>query len=99
MYAMPDLGDIYRTNITQQIVERLEAFIAQETLDFYKHMVVDVDSGRLVERFIDLRVFAFQDASGNVTVPPGGLTRVSSEGTRITNNSSGGMCKPTWVVQ
>ena len=35
---MPDLGDIYRTNITQQIVERLEAFIAQETLDFYKHM-------------------------------------------------------------
>ena len=37
-------------------------------------MVVDVDSGQLVERFIDLLLFAFQDASGNVTVPPGGLT-------------------------
>ena len=99
VYVMPDLGTVNRTSITQQIIERPEAFIAQETLDFSKHMVLDVASGQLVERFIDLRVFAFQNESGNVTVPPGGLTRVSSGGTRITNNSSGGMCKPTWVVR
>jgi uncharacterized circularly permuted ATP-grasp superfamily protein len=99
VYVMPDLGTVNRTSITQQIIERPEAFIAQETLDFSKHMVLDVASGQLVERFIDLRVFAFQNENGNVTVPPGGLTRVSSGGTRITNNSSGGMCKPTWVVR
>ena len=44
-------------------------------------------------------VFAIQNGNGEVTVFPGGLTRVSDSSGRITNNSSGGACKPTWVVR
>jgi uncharacterized circularly permuted ATP-grasp superfamily protein len=44
-------------------------------------------------------VFATQGADEEITVFPGGLTRVALEGGRITNNSTGGLCKPTWVVR
>ena len=47
----------------------------------------------------DLRVFAVQNGHGEVTVFPGGLTRVSEPNSRVTNNSSGGSCKPSWVVR
>ena len=99
VYVMPDLGPTHKTRVTHHILENPEAFIAQETLDFSNHMVFNNETGRLEPRYIDLRVFAIQDGNGNVTVLPGGLTRVALAGGRITNNSSGGLCKPTWVVR
>ncbi|MDA1189669.1 MAG: circularly permuted type 2 ATP-grasp protein [Chloroflexi bacterium] len=99
VFVMPDLGDVYRASAARRIMEDPEAFIAQETLDFSKHMILDAETQTLEERFIDLRVFSMQDGNGKVTVPPGGLTRVSSPKSRITNNSSGGLCKPTWVLR
>lgn len=98
VYIMPDLGSAYRTGLAKQIVEKPQAFIAQDTLEFSKHLVFDEFSQRFEERYIDLRVYAVQDGEGNVTVFPGGLTRVAQNGNRITNNSSGGLCKPTWVA-
>ena len=72
--------------------------VAQEALDFSRHVVLNERTGMLEPRHVDLRVFAIQDADGEVSVFPGGLTRVALEGGRITNNSSGGLCKPTWVA-
>ena len=99
VYVMPDLGPERRTQVAQGILEDPDAYIAQDTLDFSKHMVFNDATGALEPRHIDLRVFAIQDGNGKVTVFPGGLTRVARPGGRITNNSSGGLCKPTWVVR
>ena len=98
VFVMPDLGPAYKTRVTHSILENPEMFIAQEALDFSRHVVLNERTGMLEPRHVDLRVFAIQGADGEVTVFPGGLTRVALEGGRITNNSSGGLCKPTWVL-
>jgi uncharacterized circularly permuted ATP-grasp superfamily protein len=98
VYIMPDLAPAERTAARQALCARPEAFIAQEMLEFSRHLVFDEAERDFSERYIDLRVYAVQDGFGNVTVFPGGLTRVAKHGTRITNNSSGGACKETWVV-
>ena len=99
VFVMPDLGVAYKSRVAQTILENPQMFIAQETLDFSQHMVFNDANGNLEPRYIDLRVFAVQDGNGRVTVFPGGLTRVALAGGRITNNSSGDLCKPTWVVR
>ena len=98
VYIMPDLTATQRDAAKRALKATPEAFIAQEMLDFSRHLVFSDDELAFDERFIDLRVYAVQDALGNVTVFPGGLTRVAKQGTRITNNSSGGACKETWVI-
>ena len=99
VYIMPDLGGEFRTSLTRNIIEQPRRFIAQETLDFSRHLIFDEETGEFEERYIDLRVFAVQNGRGEATAFPGGLTRVSRANSRITNNSSGGLCKPTWVVR
>ena len=94
----PELDAKQRAAIEVKLNERPEEYIGQEMIDFSKHLVFDHDSGSFIERHIDLRVFSLQDGNGVVTVPAGGLTRVSPSEDRITNNSAGGLCKPTWVV-
>ncbi len=99
VFVMPDLGAAYKARVTNNILQNPLMFIAQETLDFSQHMVFNDRSGSLEPRHVDLRVFAVQSGDGSVSVFPGGLTRVALAGSRITNNSSGGLCKPTWVVR
>ena len=99
VFVMPDLGPTYKSRITQNILNDPHMFIAQETLDFSQHLVFNGERGQLEPHPVDLRVFAVQNGYGEVTVLPGGLTRVALAGGRITNNSSGGLCKPTWVVR
>ena len=99
VFILPDLDKGYRSRLAQQLIEQPQVFIAQETLDFSQHLVFDESSGELEERYVDLRVFAVQNGYGEVTVFPGGLTRVSEANSRVTNNSSGGSCKPSWVVR
>lgn len=98
VHVMPDLGAEHRARAARDILERPESFIAQETMDFSDHMVFNERTGALERRHVDLRVFAVQNGRGETTVFPGGLTRVAPPGGRITNNSSGGLCKPTWVA-
>ncbi len=98
VFIMPDLDPTSRAAARRALAEKPEAFIAQEMLDFSRHLVFSDTEMEFEENYIDLRVYAVQDALGNVTVFPGGLTRVAKSGTRITNNSSGGACKETWVV-
>lgn len=99
VYILPDLGGEFRANLARNIIEQPRMFIAQETLDFSRHLIFDEESGSFEDRYIDLRVFAVQNGRGEATAFPGGLTRVSKPNSRITNNSSGGLCKPTWVVR
>ena len=99
VFVMPDLGEGYKARVANNILQNPLMFIAQETLDFSRHMVFNERTGSLEPHHIDLRVFAVQSGDGSVSVFPGGLTRVAQSGSRITNNSSGGLCKPTWVVR
>ena len=99
VFIMPDLGLMYRNRLAQQLIEQPQVFIAQETLDFSQHLVFDDLTAEFGERYVDLRVFAIQNGNGEVTVFPGGLTRVSEPASRVTNNSSGDSCKPSWVVR
>lgn len=99
VFVMPDLGDGYKARVANSILQNPLMFIAQETLDFSQHIVFNEHTGGMEPRHIDLRVFAVQSGDGSVSVFPGGLTRVAQPGSRITNNSSGGLCKPTWVVR
>ena len=99
VFVMPDLGESYKARVTNNILQNPLMFIAQETLDFSQHMVFNEVNGALEPHHVDLRVFAVQSGDGSVSVFPGGLTRVAQSGSRITNNSSGGLCKPTWVVR
>ena len=99
VFVMPDLGEQYRARVANNILQNPLMFIAQETLNFSQHMVFNEQTSSLEPHHIDLRVFAVQSGDGAVSVFPGGLTRVAQTGSRITNNSSGGLCKPTWVVR
>ena len=99
VYVMPDLGEGYKARVANSILQNPLMFIAQETLDFSQHMVFNELVPGLEPHHVDLRVFAVQSGDGTVSVFPGGLTRVAQQGSRITNNSSGGLCKPTWVVR
>ena len=83
----------------RNIIEQPRAYIAQETLDFSKRLIFDESTGSFEERYVDLRVFAVQKGRGEAHAFPGGLTRVANANSRITNNSSGGRCKPTWVIR
>ena len=99
VFIMPDLGGSYHAQLARQIIENPRAMIAQDTIDFSQHVIYDEEAGEFDERYIDLRVYAVQNGHGEATAFPGGLTRVSRAGNRVTNNSSGGLCKPTWVVR
>jgi uncharacterized circularly permuted ATP-grasp superfamily protein len=73
-----------------------ERWIAQEPVLLSTHPTV-VD-GRLQPRHVDLRPFAYCDGR-EVTVAPGGLTRVAlEEGSMIVNSSRDGGGKATWVL-
>lgn len=77
-------------------------YIAQPPLEFSTHVLCGVEEGEFVLRdsYADYRVLALapdpQDPDV-VEVVPGALARVAAPGRRITNISSGGKMKDTWV--
>jgi carboxylate-amine ligase len=71
-------------------------YIAQQTVALSVHPTI-VD-GRLVDRHVDLRPYAFATRD-EVDVVPGGLTRVAWDaGALVVNSSQDGGAKDTWVV-
>jgi uncharacterized circularly permuted ATP-grasp superfamily protein len=86
----------------EDAAERLdepEENIAQEMIALSTHPTVC--DGRIEPRHVDLRAFALVrgDRAEDVTVVPGGLTRVALEaGSMIVNSSAGGGAKDTWVL-
>jgi carboxylate-amine ligase len=82
--ALPGDIDAARRNINRDPTQ----FIAQETLDFFTHVLRD-DAQASAEVFVDLRAFVLP-AIGYLM--PGGLTRV-------VNSTAGGSSKDTLALQ
>lgn len=92
-------GRVFPVRKARNIIEQPRMFIAQEALDFSRYLIFDEESGESDERYLHLRAFAVQSRRREATASPGGLARVSGPDSRKTNISSGGLCKPTWVVR
>jgi len=79
-----------------RVLENPSGFIAQPTLSL-STCPTYVESG-VAPRHVDLRPFVL--SGEDVTVVPGGLTRVAlTEGSLVVNSSQGGGTKDTWVLQ
>ncbi|MEX2454255.1 MAG: circularly permuted type 2 ATP-grasp protein [Rhodospirillaceae bacterium] len=79
-----------------RILEDPAGFIAQPTLSL-STCPTYVDAG-IAPRHVDLRPYVL--SGEDVTVVPGGLTRVAlTEGSLVVNSSQGGGTKDTWVLQ
>jgi len=58
----------------------------------------DIDTKRMCGRHVDLRPYCLYDGQ-DVTIIPGGLTRVALQpGSLVVNSSQGGGSKDTWVL-
>jgi uncharacterized circularly permuted ATP-grasp superfamily protein len=80
----------------QKILANPERYIAQPTLAL-STIPTFVESG-LAPRHVDLRPFVLSGAE--ITIVPGGLTRVAlREGSLVVNSSQGGGTKDTWVLE
>jgi uncharacterized circularly permuted ATP-grasp superfamily protein len=70
-------------------------YIAQPTITLSVHPTIVGE--RLELRHVDLRPFSF--AAEDITLPPGGLSRVAfGEGALVVNSSQNGGGKDTWVM-
>jgi uncharacterized circularly permuted ATP-grasp superfamily protein len=91
----------------RRMVERNPVeYIAQETIDFSTHVLseANVENGgfTLRDSYADYRVLALAPDQGDpdiVEVVPGALARVAAPGSHLTNISSGGKMKDTWVLE
>ena len=85
-----------REEYRARVLENPAGFIAQPTLSL-STCPTYVESG-VAPRHVDLRPFVL--SGDDVTVVPGGLTRVAlTEGSLVVNSSQGGGTKDTWVLQ
>jgi len=90
--ATPAELDAFRA----RIVAHPERYIAQPTLAL-STCPTFVDSG-LAPRHIDLRPYVL--SGRDITIVPGGLTRVAlRKGSLVVNSSQGGGTKDTWVLE
>ena len=79
-----------------KILAAPETYIAQPTLAL-STCPTYVDSG-VAPRHIDLRPYVL--SGKDITMVPGGLTRVAlKEGSLVVNSSQGGGTKDTWVLE
>src|SRR6202451_1506535 len=83
--------------------ERLRAtprhYIAQPVVGLSRVPSYDSATGTVAGRHVDLRPYCLYDGE-NVTIVPGGLTRVALQpNSLIVNSSQGGGSKDTWVLR
>ena len=72
-------------------------YVAQRLVELSTHPT-EVD-GELAPRHVDLRPFVLMTAPDDVSVLPGGMTRVALDaGALVVNSSQNGGAKDTWVV-
>ena len=87
-----------RSRIFRQKIEAdPRNYIAQPVIGLSRVPSYDIDSKRMAGRHVDLRPYCLYDGQ-NVTIIPGGLTRVALQpGSLVVNSSQGGGSKDTWV--
>jgi len=79
-------------------------YIAQRMVDFSTHVICEVEDDEYVLRdsYTDYRVIALSPDPADpdvVEIVPGCLSRVAARGSHLTNISSGGKMKDTWVLR
>jgi uncharacterized circularly permuted ATP-grasp superfamily protein len=85
-----------RAEFATRIKATPDSYIAQPTISISTHPTFAGD--RMAPRHIDLRPFALYGRE--ISVVPGGLTRVAlREGSLVVNSSQGGGSKDTWVLE
>ena len=83
----------------QKIQEDPRNFIAQPVVGLSRVPSYDVESKLMAGRHVDLRPYCLYDGQ-QVTIIPGGLTRVALQpGSLVVNSSQGGGSKDTWVLR
>jgi uncharacterized circularly permuted ATP-grasp superfamily protein len=96
MLIGPAAGKTEIERFRRQILAAPERYIAQPTLAL-STCPTFAESG-LAPRHIDLRPFVL--SGRDVSIVPGGLTRVAlGEGSLVVNSSQGGGTKDTWVLE
>jgi uncharacterized circularly permuted ATP-grasp superfamily protein len=95
MLIGPQSTKAQREEFREQVLANPRNYIAQPTI-----MLSTAPSyidGRVEPRHVDLRPFVMYGSE--ITVPPGGLTRVALKaGSLVVNSSQGGGSKDSWVV-
>jgi uncharacterized circularly permuted ATP-grasp superfamily protein len=96
MLIGPTASAAQREDFRQRILAAPEKYIAQPTLSL-SACPTFVESG-VAPRHVDLRPFIL--SGREITLVPGGLTRVAlREGSLVVNSSQGGGTKDTWVLE
>jgi len=96
MLIGPSATAAQREDFRQRVLASPEKYIAQPTLSL-SACPTFVESG-VAPRHVDLRPFVL--SGREITLVPGGLTRVAlQEGSLVVNSSQGGGTKDTWVLE
>ena len=96
MLIGPTASAAQREEFRQRILDNPAQYIAQPTLSL-SACPTFVESG-VAPRHVDLRPFIL--SGRDITLVPGGLTRVAlREGSLVVNSSQGGGTKDTWVLE
>jgi uncharacterized circularly permuted ATP-grasp superfamily protein len=96
MLIGPTASAAQREEFRQRILAAPEKYIAQPTLSL-SACPTFVEAG-VAPRHVDLRPFIL--SGREITLVPGGLTRVAlREGSLVVNSSQGGGTKDTWVLE
>jgi uncharacterized circularly permuted ATP-grasp superfamily protein len=91
----PAATDHELTAARQRVEANPRNYIAQEVVSLSRHPTLVGD--RVEGRHVDLRPFVL--SGPEITVIPGGLTRVAlRKGSLVVNSSQGGGSKDTWVL-
>ena len=86
-----------REEFARKIEDNPRGYIAQPTITLSLHPTLMSD-GRMEGRHVDLRPFVLYGEE--ITLLPGGLTRVAlPKGSLVVNSSQGGGTKDTWVLR
>jgi uncharacterized circularly permuted ATP-grasp superfamily protein/uncharacterized alpha-E superfamily protein len=95
-----DLDIAARENLTQRLIARPHAYVAQERLAFSQAPVWRSGSGGtqgFSARALGIRVYAIATPSG-YRVMPGGLARIAADAADIVSMQRGGGSKDVWVL-
>jgi uncharacterized circularly permuted ATP-grasp superfamily protein len=85
-----------REEFARKVEANPRGYIGQPTISLSQHPTFV--EGRLEGRHVDLRPFVLYGEE--ITILPGGLTRVAlPRGSLVVNSSQGGGTKDTWVLQ
>jgi len=96
MLVGPQASDEELKSFKNKILNSPRNYIAQKTMSLSK--VPTIVKNKLEGRHVDLRPYVLYGE--NITVMPGGLTRVAlKKGSLIVNSSQGGGSKDTWVLR